>query len=777
MKPIKEESYHSGVQEKRKPLMIGCSGGGGHNAAIMGIAGFLKAEYPDVILPSHTAVLHSEKSAESPARKKIDTGVGIMDAPAIGGPVKAVVSLTSFPVLPDRESLNTEIKKLSNTEAVPQSADSKETPIGKKRVYIDMLLDVYPAGYESAAIWNVLQRTDKTSELKKLIALQSMSDQENYEDVKHYYVEALKHAATKEREPYTEIISTQAMALPALCDAVAEYNQWLEQEKLKDPQSTIQSAQPVVIQQYMTDLPTKGAVHFFNVLSKLDETQQKQMNLYGVGMDDAVLKHFFPPNGETSFKELFNIPAQKNPMVRDGFKNPELDNSEKFDKTVKIALKGKLEGPSFEVVTGENKQEVSIVEIQANKKIASIMLGSQGGNDTVDYIKPLLDSGIDQVFVFGGVTNSYIKNEIEELLKIDKYKDRIVPLPNQDPEHMAPLMSRSNVVIVRGGGLSVMEQLAMNHNPQQTVLIHHANSSAKELTSGISWEDYNVIELIADLNKRGVHAEKTTPERSVRHIAEARLIAAVKRMGAEVDVYDATQFIKKMSDIKLKKMVEALQESETAEVPKLPPELEVHFANWNKKANDNVTFLEGNLNKGKEHLAKIIATEMEHLEGSSQYWKSDDNHMFLDPRQLDIPKILEDVKQDAEPFKHASSAFHSAVTSYQAYDRLSNILAEDPKKLSANQKMEKFQEEYRKPETKKDLVFGNDNFLVRIVKEIQYRLAKYFPIIEKNLSFQQNFRKQMSDLREKENIDPEIANSAKEDVNSEDNKGTANSFG
>jgi len=53
--------------------------------------------------------------------------------------------------------------------------------------------------------------------------LQNTSDTENYGVVYRYFIEHLEQAA-REGAPYTEIISTQAMALPALCDAVLYYN-------------------------------------------------------------------------------------------------------------------------------------------------------------------------------------------------------------------------------------------------------------------------------------------------------------------------------------------------------------------------------------------------------------------------------------------------------------------------------------------------------------------------------------------------------------------------
>ncbi len=142
---------------------------------------------------------------------------------------------------------------------------------------------------------------------------------------------------------------------------------------------------------------------------------------------------------------------------------------------------------------------------------------------------------MDKVFVFGG-KNPDILKEIQKLeIQFPQYKGRIVPLGMQDDIHIAPLMTRSNVVVTRGGGLSVMEQLAMNHMPGQVVFIHHkdlpqGSPENAELTSGISWEDANVEALIDKMVDVGVTAEKTSPARV------GAQLAAIFKPRAEFDL-------------------------------------------------------------------------------------------------------------------------------------------------------------------------------------------------------------------------------------------------
>lgn len=709
--PNKKTSYEEiPYGHIKKPFMIGCSGGGGHIAAIQGIHEFLLKLYGEgqIKLPLYEPTLYEDKP-KSPVRDQIATGIGVMHAPAIGRPIQSVVSLTSYPILPDPESLNNEIRTLCNNQK------------GKKRPYIDMLLDVCASGYESAAIWNVLQRNDKTAELKKLIDMQHISDENNYVEVLSFFVNALQEAA-RNGEPYSEIISTQAMALPALCDAVIEYNKWLDDTHINAPK--------VVIHQYMTDLPTLGAIHFFNALSTLSPIQQQQMKLYGVGMKEEVIQHFLPQGHQ--FNAIHDIPSNENPMVRSEFKNADLDNSTKFDKPVSITLAG----------------EKLPFEIQADEKIASIMLGSQASKDTIEYIETMLENGMEKVFVFGGKSPALQGGITDILAKHPEYQNRIIPLGNQSDKEIHPLMSRSNLVVIRGGGLSVMEQLAMNHNKEQTVLVHHANSTQAELTSGISWEDENVALLISELRNRGVHAEKTSPERAMRQIPEARLIAAVKRLKENVDIEDFTLHIKRLPDSMLKSFLNELQESERQHAPAIPPRLNNYVEKCNHVAQQHIDMLNTKLDEGQKRLAQIIKQEIEQLDGTKAYY--DEINIEDSSNQYDVDSIVRNF--DDLAFTAPSAELVSAVQSYRAINKLRATITPDSD-VSATRKLNNFKTEYNVPETRQALMATTDNFFMRIIKEIEYQLAKIFPSLSKNFTFQQEFRKHMSDLKDKENTE------------------------
>jgi hypothetical protein len=446
------------------PLFIACSGGNGHISAIKALSEYIKQQFEIELTQFQSTPYHS--------KKKSLTGFSIFVASKINyfKYFRKITTLLKLPVLPNKVELEHAIEEL----------ESNLNP----RHYLDVLLDIYPIGYESAAIWNIYQRTDQKSELLKLIRLQSHNDALFYADVYHYYLQLFCNARDILTKPYTEVISTQVMGLLALCDAVGEYNR-LYSENL-------------VIHQYMTDLPTTGAVHFFHPLSKLSERQQSHMKIYAVNLMQSVLHTFFPKGH--AFQGIYNIEPDKNPMIRAGFLDSRHNNSQSLTAPVSLTL-----------------QDGTSIPIDANLRVASIMLGSQASNDTVKYIEHLISSGMDKVFIFGG-TNDAIRIKIEELLRLrPDLTSKVALLSNQEDAFIASLMTRSEILVIRAGGLSVMEQLAMPHPTNQKILIHHADSVDGKMQSGISWEDKNADELIRVL--KNVKVIKTCPSQAPSGLA------------------------------------------------------------------------------------------------------------------------------------------------------------------------------------------------------------------------------------------------------------------
>lgn len=159
------------------------------------------------------------------------------------------------------------------------------------------------------------------------------------------------------------------------------------------------------------------------------------------------------------------------------------------------------------------------IHIPKDAKVASIMIGSLAANASYDYLIFLLNNNYDKIFVFGGVNaelsqkiNNYL-NRIPNTLR-SEYQQRIVCLGNQSDVEIAPIMTRSDCVVIRGGGLSVMEQMALPVRPEKAIFIHHQDRGDRaELTSGLPWEDGNTDGLLDHFRNQSVFARKTTPSR------------------------------------------------------------------------------------------------------------------------------------------------------------------------------------------------------------------------------------------------------------------------
>ncbi len=493
------------MAENERVLIIACSGGGGHISAANGII----SELDEGSVPDHYPVKR-RRAKDSSLIRLIYKGVFVINGMKFLKPVmRQAVANSPYPVLPDKDSL------VKECEALEGKNDTS-----KPRKYVDMLLDVYPAGYESAAIWNVLQRQGRVNDLRKLINLQAKSDRENYQHVYKHFLNMLKDALAAGK-PYAKITSTQAMALPALCDAVLEYN------KKHEPK--------VKIEQYMTDLPTDGAIHFANSLKGLTPEQRGVMELYGVGMNDEFEAMIGP-----GWAKLEDVQPNENPMVRPGFKDSSTSLHDSFEEECEVNY--------IDYTEDGLKLDVNATKtIEAGEQVASIMLGSQASDDTVLYMISLLESGYDKVFVFGGL-NPNISARIDDYLKKDnnaQYEQKVIKLGNQSDKEMQPIMTRSNALFVRSGGLSVMEQLAMEHNPNQSIFIHHTDGS--NFKSGISWEDANADILIKSMEDKGVHAQKISPSTAKRSITVAKDFATAMPKAEGLQTKMSNSVFKKLS--------------------------------------------------------------------------------------------------------------------------------------------------------------------------------------------------------------------------------------
>lgn len=707
---IESQSYHDTNLTRapnnklgKRPLMVGCSGGAGHISAILGIEQSLRLKDDDILMhfEPYTPVLAHQKPQKTSTKEQIYKGAQIMHAYGLGKPLQKFIELTPIPLLPKATELSEEVAALSHKEAVRG-----------ERNYIDILLDVYPEGYENAAIWNILQRNDKTDTLRKLIALQSINDTRNYQVVYDYFLNLLCDAEKTGKE-YTEIISTQAMAIPALCDAVKDYN-------------AIRNKQ-ITLHQYLTDLPTEGAIHFFNVLSTLSPEQQQQIKLYAVNIEENILNHFFP-NGY-HFNAVYTIPASENPMVRAGFKNQTCDNSLKADEDLTLTF----------------QKETTPWLIHANEQIASIMLGSQASNDTVEYVETLLKNGINKVFIFGG-KNKIISNKIDEIIdKNPDYKEKIVRLDNQSDQEIAPLMTRSNIVIIRGGGLSVMEQMAMPHNPEQVVLLHHADSPDKApLTSGIPWEDSNANELIRYLSKKNIYVAKTSPKLAAKRIAEAQIIHGIQQH-QKTNTYEELVFqIQNLSSSTLNQCLLWLKNGEEDKLVRyFKSHIDQTYAD-EKKYLSIIEILNSRCDDCFIYIQQQILEEIKKNPQPFVFFIKDTPGAAQN--EYDIPTIIDHVLQNK--LDNSSSMLLAAAKNYVTLHQLQATISCTSVHLTPLEKLTAFKEAYSTPEVKNVIHSNYSNVFKRLIDEIIYQLARVFALktVEAFFSPSMVLRKEMAEL-------------------------------
>ncbi|MBM4223161.1 MAG: hypothetical protein FJ161_05145, partial [Gammaproteobacteria bacterium] len=485
-----------------KPLMVACSGGGGHIAAIKGIIDYTKKHDKSAVLKEYDPTIIRSRPFTI-YNTLIKVGSKLNDWFVIKAFLKKIRKYLKTPVLPGYQELRSEVEILRKNNQ-------------NRRPYIDMLIDVYPSGYYSAALWNVLQRNDNIEDLKILVSMQAQNDALNYNVVYQTFYDALVKSALN-GEPFTEIVSTQAMGLKAMCAAVRDYNQWIEQSC---PKHLKHQTPPIHIKQYLTDIATVGAVHFFEPLSHLSDDEKSQMSLYGVGLTNEIMQHFFKNTKQTNsygFRSINAIEPENNPTVRPGFSDRRYDFSQKKTKDREIKIGG---GDGF-------------IKLQANERLASVMLGSQAGLESAEYILPLLEnSHCDKIAIFGALSNESLKKHIESICENHpNYASKIIMLGPQNDAQISAIMTASDVVVTRSGGLSVQEQLAMNHAPNQAVFLHYSskNEYASNLTSGISWEDANANYLVEFFTQKNVFCNKTTPRHINRALIEKNLIWDIKK--------------------------------------------------------------------------------------------------------------------------------------------------------------------------------------------------------------------------------------------------------
>ena len=167
----------------KRPLIIACSGGGGHLSAVECLIKELM-KTPNVDLVDHTAQKCMGRKI-SLIRCLVNLGVYLQSITWLRKPLRTLNKLIGSTNLPNHNLFKTELLKLQN----------KQQNHGQRK-YIDVLLDIYPAGYEFAAIFNAFQVNDDIEDINNTIQHQKLSDSWNYRRVYSYFLQ--KRESTSE---------------------------------------------------------------------------------------------------------------------------------------------------------------------------------------------------------------------------------------------------------------------------------------------------------------------------------------------------------------------------------------------------------------------------------------------------------------------------------------------------------------------------------------------------------------------------------------------------
>lgn len=281
------------------------------------------------------------------------------------------------------------------------------------------------------------------------------------------------------------VVSTQAFCLNAIVHAMQAVNR--------------QKAWNMKMHVYLTDMPSKKAIHFFPSIRKVTAT---------TACRDMITLHAPKPTikaheTEESFWQkhcgkITVVTDEKFPIRKAFLETKAL--KERLKKPV-VDINIKLNHPSeADIISNglSNKEsssfddEKATIRIKNEDQLAFLMLGSQPTTKSVlDWLRKFVQEAQNKqddqkryFFLYCGQPHSdREENRLliavnEELKKLKLPPNvNIVPFTNQDADEIACLMARSDVSITRSGGATSMELLELDRSdlpkrPNKRVLIH-----------------------------------------------------------------------------------------------------------------------------------------------------------------------------------------------------------------------------------------------------------------------------------------------------------------
>lgn len=395
----------------------------------------------------------------------------------------------------------------------------------------DLMLDFLgKMGERARNYWNSAQKSGKISRLERMVRVQRFVDWFFYWKIKRAVLRNLVDFENTFGRPPEYIINDQVMGCKAILDALSDYNYKLKKK--------FKNASPVTCQLHMTDLPEK-ADHFYGPLSRLSRKNKNLLTIFSPKLqgsaEDASYSFFKRKTGLRREQIIFLENSQL--PVDAIYKDPKLKSISE------LTFNGLSEGGREEYfkklpnVTSYFNWESQTFKVKPDDKVYSMMLGSQPSeyavDSSIDKIISLAHQATDpgkqyHFFVFCGKDEgpgSLFRKMCDKLLALEVPGNlRVVPLPFQDPQNIAKVMARSDVRIIRSGGVSCFENKVLmdtlnesnksktfiwSENPASALSLryqqlHNNKDSQKQLMKFIPlWEGGNAENLDVPLISSG----------------------------------------------------------------------------------------------------------------------------------------------------------------------------------------------------------------------------------------------------------------------------------
>lgn len=384
------------------------------------------------------------------------------------------------------------VKKIHPKLTLPNSYQLKKAKIQlikqqdnqPQRFYIDFLLDWLPHGLIYAALFNLLQSQGQGQSLKAVTRGQKFLDSVYRISISQKIYSLLIQAIEK-GEPFDTVISTQALGIPGLLDGIRRYNQ-----DKKQLEKTYQRKLPELrFHQFVTDIPEASAEHFLKPLQKLKPSEKKYLSIH---LLDLNKRNIFEEQNLAD--EIYVYPPEQHPIVREELRRSKHNQG--------------ILGFNYFIC---QKQSFFI---KPKQKLAVLMLSSGQGPNSIHYIKHLVNKGIEHIAVVGKI-DKQVSKAIHQLKKTS----HIYLLGHLDAKDLAKILSASHYLIIKGGGLSLMELASLKLRKDAQIFIHQPTPPIPdEKAQALVWEEGNIEWFLNYCHQNQKIAYITNPETIINQL-------------------------------------------------------------------------------------------------------------------------------------------------------------------------------------------------------------------------------------------------------------------